>query len=193
MAFHQRRLRQRLGMAIHRVSRRFSWYTEFLQHVLNSAAELMPLKQENVVNRNVAGAAANGDMQSERLLLVRPSISAVACLLDSITEFLSRQVSTIKQRFASRLAVALAGCAQRSSLSKSPLSRFLNLALPLLISNRFVYSPQRARTAFGHCNAYADCYRFSVLLMHPLPYRNTSHRRFLAKLSPLLGPSNTVT
>lgn len=82
---------------------------------------------------NIAVVAANGDMQSERLLLVRPSISAVACLLDSVTEFLSRQESATKQRFASRLAVVLAGCAQRSSLSTITVSRFLNLASLLLL------------------------------------------------------------
>lgn len=64
------------------------------------------------------GTAANGEIQSERLLLARPSISAVACMLDYLMKHLQQQSSTMNS-VASRLAMALAGCAQRSTLGNS--------------------------------------------------------------------------
>jgi len=42
------------------------------------------------------GTAANGEIQSERLLLARPSISAVACMLDYLMKHLQQQSSTMK-------------------------------------------------------------------------------------------------
>lgn len=60
------------------------------------------------------GAAASGEVQSERLLLARPSVSVVACLLDPLIKYLSCQSDSRKGRLPTRLAMALAGCAQRS-------------------------------------------------------------------------------
>lgn len=66
-----------------------------------------------------AGAAASGDVQSERLLLARPSVSVVASLLDALIKYLNYKSWPRKSHVATRLAMALAGCAQRSgSLSK---------------------------------------------------------------------------
>ena len=69
------------------------------------------------------GAAANGETQSERLLLARPSISAVACLLDSLMKHMHLE-SGSGNSVASRLAMALAGSAQRSSLGNFYLNFF---------------------------------------------------------------------
>ena len=58
------------------------------------------------------GATASGEVQSERFLLARPSVSVVACLLDPLIKYLCSQ--SRKARLPTRLAMALAGCAQRS-------------------------------------------------------------------------------
>ena len=60
------------------------------------------------------GAAASSEVQSERLLLARPSVSVVACLLDPLIKYLCCQSQPRKGLVATRLAMALAGCAQRS-------------------------------------------------------------------------------
>lgn len=77
---------------------------------------------------NYAGAAASGEVQSERLLLARPSVSVVACLLDPLIKYLccQSQPQPRKGRVATRLAMALAGCAQRSgSLSMTFTNNYL--------------------------------------------------------------------
>lgn len=69
----------------------------------------------NRIHSSTTGAAANGEIQSERLLLARSSISAVACMLDYSMKHLQQESSTMNS-VTSRLAMALAGCAQRSVL-----------------------------------------------------------------------------
>lgn len=61
------------------------------------------------------GPTVNGEIQSERLLLALPSISAVACLLDYLIKR-QHETPTGWNTIVSRMAIALAGCAQRSSI-----------------------------------------------------------------------------
>lgn len=67
------------------------------------------------------GATASGEVQSERLLLARPSVSVVACLLDPLIKYLCAQSQ--KGRLPTRLAMALAGCAQRSGSLSTPFKK----------------------------------------------------------------------
>lgn len=68
------------------------------------------------------GATASGEVQSERLLLARPSVSVVACLLDPLIKYLICSQSR-KGRLPTRLAMALAGCAQRSGSLSMPFKK----------------------------------------------------------------------
>jgi len=72
----------------------------------------------NIETYNIVllGPTVNGEIQSERLLLALPSISAVACLLDYMIK-LQHETPAGWSSIVSRMAIALAGCAQRSSLS----------------------------------------------------------------------------
>lgn len=86
------------------------------------------------VGLNLGGVASSGGAQSERLLLAQPSISAVACLLDSLIKRLCG-LSNGWSSVASRLAIALARCAQQNSLCKTAF--FRNLAFDRILFSFF--------------------------------------------------------
>ena len=94
-----------------------------------------------------AGTALNGETQSERLLLARPSISAVACLLDALVQHLRLDLKCNGvNSVASRLAMALAGCAHRSSLGtvfnqrKVPLRLFFRIGFSRFLIGLLVFN-----------------------------------------------------
>lgn len=81
-------------------------------------------------------------MQSERLLLARPSVSVVACLLDPLIKYLCCQLESRKDRLPTRLAMALAGCAQRSgSLSNSVKKESVYILMERILRNTIILVP----------------------------------------------------
>ena len=81
---------------------------------------------------NLIGVAASGELQSERLLLARPSISAVGCILDYVLKYLLNDSCVAKSTIV-RLSIVLAGCAQRSILS-------INFEIVYTLKSRFTDS-----------------------------------------------------
>ena len=101
-----------------------------------------------LIYNSIIGVAACGELQSERLLLARPSISAVACVLDSLFKYLQSDFCAARSTLITRLAIALAGCAQRSVLSNI-LTKVLQIILITNACLTFIFSIKTSNVGFA--------------------------------------------